>query len=187
MLLSLRFASKSKIILLGILAVVTLAFTQYLCDWNTITIGSGILQSTNYKSYSTVGQTAIGSLSSTNFYAYIGFWYPEISTGITEDMGSEIINIEPITTKLYRANPNPFNVQTTIRYSLAKKCKVSLLIHDITGRLITTLVNEEKEAGVYNINWNVKNTQPRQLAAGIYFYTLRTKDYNKTNKIILTD
>jgi len=178
---------KSKIIIFGILTIITLSFAQYLCDWNTFSNGSGTLQSTNYKSYSTVNQTAIGSLTSASFYAYIGFWYPGFVTGIMEDKGDEIINATPIITKLYLAKPNPFGSQTTIRYSLSAQGKVSLLIHDITGRLVNTLLNEDKAPGIYTINWQGKDAQNRRLSAGVYFYTLKTQDYTKTNKIVLTD
>jgi len=181
--------NNKKLALPFLLIIITysVAFGQYLCDWSTFSDGSGNLQSTNYKSLSTVNQTAIGSLTSTNLLAYIGFWYPGILTGITEDKEDEIIETSPIVTKLYQAKPNPFRGLTAIRYAISAKTNVALLIHDVTGRLVSTLVSEEKGPGIYSLNWNGQTARNQKLSAGVYFYTLKTQDYTKTNKIVLTD
>jgi hypothetical protein len=180
--------NKKTIILLALIAITSLTFAQYSCDWNTFSNGSSSsLHSTSYKAFTTAGQPAIGSLNSTDFLAYIGFWYPGFVTGIQENKGDELVNITPIVTKLYLAKPNPFGLQTVIRYSLSAQSKVALLVHDITGRLVTTLVDENKPAGVYTLNWQGKDAQNRKLSAGVYFYTLKTENYTKTNKLVITD
>lgn len=141
---------------------------QYRCDWNVISNGGGSLTSTNFTSTTTINQTAIGSLSSPNFLAFLGFWHPGIGTGIMEDKGTEIIDPNIIVTKLYSAKPNPFRATTTIRYSLSAKNKVSLSVYDITGRLVTTLVNGNINPGIYSINWNGRNDRDQHVSAGIY-------------------
>lgn len=175
-----------KIIIFVTLIIVTVAYSQYRCDWNVMSNGGGSLTSSNFNSSTTINQTAIGSLTGTNFFAYLGFWYPGIGTGIMEDKGSEIIDPNILVTKLYIAKPNPFRTQTTIRYSLSAKEKISLLIYDITGRLVTTLVNTNMNPGNYSINWNGRNEGNQQVSAGVYFYQLKTAGYTKTNKILLT-
>jgi ligand-binding sensor domain-containing protein len=81
---------------------------------------------------------------------------------------------------LFQNYPNPFNPTTSIRFTLYNQQFVSLKIFDIIGREITTLINEIKTAGTYNINFNGEN-----LSNGIYFCLLTTKEYNKTIKMVL--
>jgi len=176
----------SKILIILFVIVVATGFAQYQCDWNVMSNGGGDMTSTNFKTNVTINQTAIGSLTGTNLLACLGFWYPGIGTGIMEDKGNEIIDPNILVTKLYSAKPNPFRTQTTIRYSLSAEAKVSLLVYDITGRLITTLVNGNINPGIYNINWNGRNERNQQVSTGVYFYQLKTPDYTKTNKILLT-
>jgi hypothetical protein len=76
--------------------------------------------------------------------------------------------------------PNPFNPHTIIKYEVPFEADVSLKIFDVLGREIATLVNEEKPAGHYEINFF-----PGNLPSGTYFYQLKTKDYIQTKKMIL--
>jgi hypothetical protein len=76
--------------------------------------------------------------------------------------------------------PNPFNPSTTINYQLSEKNHVSLKVYDILGNLVTTLVDQEMEAGYYNVNWNAS-----QLASGIYIYRIISGTYVSTKKMIL--
>jgi hypothetical protein len=85
--------------------------------------------------------------------------------------------------------PNPFNPSTTINYSIPVETPgssrtslrhVSLIVHDVLGREIKTLVNEEKPAGNYFIQFDGST-----LSSGIYFYRLQTKYYTETKKMIL--
>jgi hypothetical protein len=76
--------------------------------------------------------------------------------------------------------PNPFNPITTIRYELPKNIKVNISVYDILGRKVKELVNEEKEAGRYEIQFNAGN-----LSSGCYFYRIITKDFVKTMKMMV--
>jgi hypothetical protein len=76
--------------------------------------------------------------------------------------------------------PNPFNPNTIIEYGVAKDGRVNIVIYDILGREVHTLVNEFKKAGYYKLDLNAGN-----LATGIYFYTIRTGDFTDTKKMIL--
>jgi glycosidase len=79
--------------------------------------------------------------------------------------------------------PNPFNPQTTIPYSIGANghspVRVSLKIFDVSGREVSTLVDERQAAGEYKINWNPKN-----LASGVYFYRLQAGEFVETKKMI---
>lgn len=76
--------------------------------------------------------------------------------------------------------PNPFNPVTQITYSLAKTEKVSLKVYDITGRLVSTLVNELKTAGSYTQSFDASG-----LSSGIYFYRLSSSEGIQTRKMTL--
>jgi hypothetical protein len=69
--------------------------------------------------------------------------------------------------------PNPFNPATTIRFSLANEARVSLVVFDVTGRKITTLVNDRQlAADRHEYLWNGEDTAGRVVASGVYFYRL---------------
>ncbi|MFZ1518961.1 MAG: T9SS type A sorting domain-containing protein [Ignavibacteriaceae bacterium] len=76
--------------------------------------------------------------------------------------------------------PNPFNPATRIDYELPISGYTTLMVYDVLGRNIATLVNEFKEAGFYNLNFNSGN-----LSSGVYFYTLNSKSFSRTNKMIV--
>ncbi|MCZ2268286.1 MAG: T9SS type A sorting domain-containing protein [Ignavibacteriales bacterium] len=77
--------------------------------------------------------------------------------------------------------PNPFNPVTSIQYAIANKQFVTLKVYDILGKEITTLVNENKEAGNYSVDFNAA-----ELPSGVYIYQLSTADFTQIKKMILT-
>jgi Arylsulfotransferase (ASST)/Bacterial Ig-like domain/Kre9/KNH-like N-terminal Ig-like domain/Secretion system C-terminal sorting domain len=88
--------------------------------------------------------------------------------------------------ELYQNFPNPFNPSTSIKYSIASNSYIKIVIYNMIGQRIETLVNSFKEAGTYNINWDAGN-----LASGIYFYTINAiskdngKNFYSVKKMIL--
>ena len=76
--------------------------------------------------------------------------------------------------------PNPFNPSTTISYFVPKESFVSIKVYDFLGREITTLVNEIKAPGSYEISFDASN-----LPSGTYFYTLSAENYSATKKMII--
>jgi ligand-binding sensor domain-containing protein len=81
---------------------------------------------------------------------------------------------------LYQNYPNPFNPTTTIEFDIPERTNVKLTIYDILGREIETLIDKELEPGKYKINFTATN-----LPSGVYFYTLKTPKFTKTNKMLL--
>jgi gluconolactonase len=90
--------------------------------------------------------------------------------------------LQPDSYKLYGNYPNPFNPSTMINYQLPTTNHVTLKIYDTIGREIATLVNEVKEAGLYNVQLSM-NTE--QLSSGIYFYRLKAGNFSATKKLVL--
>jgi hypothetical protein len=76
--------------------------------------------------------------------------------------------------------PNPFNAQTTIKYSLPKEGNVRIDIFDIMGRKVETLVDGMQTAGEHQAVWNAENN-----SSGIYFYRLKTGDVSRTERCVL--
>lgn len=75
--------------------------------------------------------------------------------------------------------PNPFNPSTTIRYHLPEHLLVTIKIFNILGLEVVTLVNEEKPAGRYDVEFDASN-----LSSGIYFYRLQAGNFVVTKKMI---
>lgn len=76
--------------------------------------------------------------------------------------------------------PNPFNPVTTISYSLAKSEHVRLVVYDILGRQVATLIDEKQNAGAYNVPYDA-NT----LAGGVYFYRIEAGTFTQVKKMML--
>jgi len=76
--------------------------------------------------------------------------------------------------------PNPFNPSTIITYSLPTKSHVKIDVYNIKGSIVSTLVDEEKQAGKYFIPFS-----DMSLSSGVYFYRIRTEKYEETKKMIL--
>jgi hypothetical protein len=97
----------------------------------------------------------------------------DVSSGVNDDV---IIN----SFELKQNYPNPFNPSTIISYSVPQNAFVTLKVYNILGNEVSTLVNEQKAAGNYNVTFNAS-----QLTTGIYFYTLQSGNFTATKKLIL--
>jgi hypothetical protein len=94
---------------------------------------------------------------------------------------SSVINISvPDKFSLSQNYPNPFNPTTKIDYNLPTDANVSLKISDVTGRLISTLVNEKKLAGYYTKEFDAVN-----IASGVYFYRLQAGSFVDTKRFVV--
>ncbi len=133
----------------------------------------------------------VGNLSTQQFYSldYIYFYKsgdnagPELHgwacSGWAEDPAALFLSRLPESAAL-NASPNPFNPATTLSYTLPEPAHVMLNVYDASGRLVSTLVNGWREAGVHEITFDGS-----RLASGIYFYTLTAGDESLAGKLIL--
>jgi hypothetical protein len=97
----------------------------------------------------------------------------------------KIENAVPGEYKLYQNYPNPFNPNTKIKFDIIQGVRnpgseVRLIIYDILGRELETLVNEQLSSGTYEVEWNASN-----FSSGIYFYQLKIDDFTETKKMVL--
>ena len=116
---------------------------------------------------------------------------------------SNIIEVEvgiPTEFSLEQNYPNPFNPTTRIRFSLPQQknpllggderggsLPVQLIIYDILGNEVATLINEEKKAGIYEVEFNTNNLSAVRngITSGIYFYRLTAGNFSDTKKFVL--
>lgn len=124
---------------------------------------------------------------------WLGTWWGGITvfnengiifTNVKEVNSNQIAN----TFYLYQNYPNPFNPSTKIKYIISsgrtnyysERQNVTLTVYDILGREITTLVNEEKAPGAYEVKFDAE-----QFSSGIYFYKLTSGSFTQTKKFVL--
>ncbi len=99
--------------------------------------------------------------------------------GVETDTKEE--QIIPARYSLYNNYPNPFNPTTTLRFDIPERTNVELVVYDILGRRVKSLVNNEvKNPGRYEVAFNASS-----LASGVYIYKLTTKNYSQARKMLL--
>ena len=106
----------------------------------------------------------------------------------TTDGGDEYnpVGIEPISNEvpaqfqLEQNYPNPFNPMTNVKFQIPNEAFVKLIVFDVLGREVATLVNEQLNAGTYEADWNAD-----KFSSGVYYYKLTAGDFNETKKMIL--
>ena len=170
----LRWATETEVNNFGFEIERASALTPLIQDWEKVGFVQGHGNSNSPKEYSftdipnggTKFQYRLKQIDNDGKYSY-----------------SSVINIEIEVLNEYTLNqnyPNPFNPSTVITYSLPASSKVTLTVYDVLGKLITTLVNENQEAGSYSVNFNAA-----ELSNGIYFYKIQSDNFVKTNKMML--
>lgn len=120
-------------------------------------------------------QIEVGTLRNPTERTTLDFYATAIVTDINDLISSLNYTLE-------QNYPNPFNPSTNISYSIPERGNVNIKLYDVLGNEIADLLNEEKEAGEYNLQFN---TQNYELSSGVYFYTMRVNDFVQTRKLIL--
>lgn len=107
----------------------------------------------------------------------------EFDFGVVTDVEDEMIKPEEFI--LYQNYPNPFNPTTIIRYAVSSRQFISLNVYDVLGNEIATLVNEEKPAGTYEVEFSAIGGDAWNLPSGIYMYRLTSGNLSISKKLIL--
>ena len=100
-----------------------------------------------------------------------------VITDVTENTTSDRL---PETFDLLPNYPNPFNPETIINYQIQEQSHVTLKIYNFVGQELFTLVDEKKDRGFYSVNFGARN-----LASGVYLYTLKAGEFIETRKMVL--
>ncbi len=93
---------------------------------------------------------------------------------------NQYIHNIPLDFSLYQNYPNPFNPVTKIMFDLPKQTRARIIIYDLLGREVTTLVNEHLKPGSYEVDWD-----GTKFASGVYFYSLITEGFRSTKRMVL--
>jgi hypothetical protein len=89
----------------------------------------------------------------------------------------------PYSFELNQNYPNPFNPETMIEYRIPKASFVKLMIYNIVGQNIATLVDMKQSMGVYSVKWDGKDDAGRRVSSGVYFYRLEADGFVKVKKL----
>ena len=109
-----------------------------------------------------------------------------ITNSIVELVTMSINNnsISPDNFNLYQNYPNPFNPSTIIGYYLSRDSYVNIDIFDLRGLKVKSLIGGFLSAGSHSVQWDATNDFGEIVSTGMYFYTLRTKQFSETNKML---
>ena len=106
-------------------------------------------------------------------------YYDNMFSGVNIGI-STISNAIPLKHTLFQNYPNPFNPVTHIRFEVASAVFTKLVVFDITGREVTTLLEKNLSAGTYSVPFHAEN-----FGSGVYFYRLEAGDFIETKKMVL--
>ncbi len=127
----------------------------------------------------------LGQFSSTN--PAVGYQlHPILATDISPLSSVDEHNAEMPTQFALRQNyPNPFNPTTMIRYDLPQRAHVRLIIYNLLGKKVRTLVDADETPGIKRVTWNGLNDAGERLASGVYVYRLQAGSFTATRKLVL--
>ena len=128
----------------------------------------------------------VNALDKKDSYISIQFIFlDQYNNTVSQGFISKKVNAVPNAFALKNNYPNPFNPATTIQYDIPIDADVLLVVYDILGRHVKTLINTTQTAGYKSIKWNGTNDQGQMISAGVYFYHLKTNGYSKVRKMLL--
>jgi hypothetical protein len=143
-------------------------------NWSKIGFVEGMGNSNTPKSYKFIDNKLIGG-------SKFIYRLKQIDIDGKYDFSDEIeIEIIPKEFAVYQNYPNPFNPNTKIRYQLPQESKVVIKLYDMLGAEVITLLNEKKEPGIYEVDFNGQN-----LSSGTYIYRIVTDGFIETKKMML--
>jgi hypothetical protein len=174
---------------------------------NLIKTDTSIVKYTSLNEYNT-DDIYIGSLwNGYSTYRFKGgldeirIYNRALSTSEVNDLYNQVTSVENDTGKdklltefdLFQNYPNPFNPTTRIKYKIPEMSSVTLKVFDVLGNEITTLINEEKPVGTFEVEFNSHFSSVRNLPSGVYFYQLQAafpstrsgQSFVETKKMIL--
>jgi hypothetical protein len=102
-----------------------------------------------------------------------------------ESSAVEKTALVPANSALLANYPNPFNPETTVRFTVPHKGHVSVKVFNSLGQEIVTLVDADYQPGVYDVQWNGRDSYGNQVQSGVYISRLETENQVKSNKMLL--
>ncbi len=136
-----------------------------------------------------VGYSINGGVSFNDMRTGVGSIELSTDSEIVVRVGTQVLGIDggsiPSVFALHQNYPNPFNPTTTLHYDLPEDNYVSIIIYDLKGHSIKTLLNDEQTAGYRSIQWDATNDLGQPVSAGMYLYTIQAGDHMRSKKMVL--
>ena len=99
----------------------------------------------------------------------------------TDDENNQL----PSSYVLHQNYPNPFNPSTTIQYDLPKDSQVKIMIYDIMGREVRTLINNQQTSGFQSVVWDGTNDFGQEVSVGMYLYRISAGEFHQVKKMVM--
>jgi hypothetical protein len=116
--------------------------------------------------------------------AWASFWDFKVFV-LSPEAGVHGDNLLPNDTRLEQNYPNPFNPLTTVMYALRKEAKVSIIIYNMLGQGVKTLIDADQHAGYKSVAWDGTNDDGAKVCSGVYFCRMSADEYVSTKKLLL--
>ena len=166
-----------------------------LIQWNAPTDGRDVVSYNIYQDGEYVHNTSssfwLHANVPTGFYiyniaaVYTGEYEGEWSVDAPVDHVGADPNLIPAVTSLTGNYPNPFNPSTKIAFGLHKDQNVEIVVYNVKGEKVKTLLSSELEAGMHNVTWYGIDDNGKTVASGVYFYKMKAEKFVETKKMIL--
>jgi len=147
----------------------------------TATSGGGSTGGGDFELYGSIGQPVVTRSSGGSFELEAGVWLGRTATPTAVEEPA----LRPNVHRLIGAFPNPFNPRTEVRFELAEATRVRVQVYDLRGRLIRTLVDENRPSGAHAAIWDGTDNTGSTVASGSYFLRLIAGDRVQTQKVSL--
>ena len=115
------------------------------------------------------------------YFDDIGVYYIYTISGV-EPVSGVPVAVRPA---IQKAFPNPFNPETTIQFSVPKQGPVRVLVFDVHGKHVATLVNQAMNAGVYRVRWNGKSSAGQEAGSGVYYAQIQSRGGSDSGRLVL--
>ena len=155
-------------------------------SWSAFAPGFDVSSSENTIVTSIVGQSLVGESAGGSDEVSGGFLANPLigNQTTTVENGNESAELPEIF-QLYQNSPNPFNPSTRIGFALSKSCTVDLTIYDVLGRRIITLIQGDRSAGEYTVEWDGRDALGNSVGSGTYLYQINAGEFEQTKKLLL--
>lgn len=104
---------------------------------------------------------------------------------VDDNVGIKKSDELPSSFYVYNNYPNPFNPTTQIDYNLPEDKYVNVIIYNVKGKRVKTLVNKIQTLGFHSLRWDARNDIGEKVSAGVYIYKIQTEKYTATKKMVL--
>jgi hypothetical protein len=109
----------------------------------------------------------------------------EVNSIVVGTLAIDPNSLIPNVFALHQNYPNPFNPTTTLQYDLPEDAQVNIMIYDLMGREVKTLVNNKQTAGFKSVLWDATNNLGQPVSAGMYLYRISAGNFHQVKKMIL--